>query len=215
MIFRAGEPRSGSKCAARAGKPDTGRWHHGKRADVDGFRCAPQPLVFLSFLAARRNRSTPQPATVARYWLWLDDPTEAMFDQLVKEFNATHPGIKVEYQIVPLSAYHDKLATAPAAGSGPDAWRFKVWWLGEFVKLTSTADRRRREGVGCWVEVSTFRLNRNDSSQNGLGTQGFRLPRLAGNPRGKNSAAHPTRGGTTPKGAPWLAGKISCDDWDD
>jgi len=78
-----------------------------------------------------------QAPTVVRYWLWLDDPTEPMFDQLVKEFNATHPGIKVEYQLVPLSEYHDKLVTALAAGSGPDAGRFKDWWLGEFVKLNA------------------------------------------------------------------------------
>ncbi len=78
-----------------------------------------------------------QAPTIVRYWLWLDDPTEPMFDQLVKEFNATHPGIKVEYQLVPLNEYHDKLVTALAAGSGPDAGRFKDWWLGEFVKLNA------------------------------------------------------------------------------
>ena len=84
--------------------------------------------------------SAPEPLhaqapTLVRYWLWLDDPTEPMFDQLVKEFNATHPTIKVEYQLVPLSEYHDKLVTALAGGAGPDAGRFKDWWLGEFVKL--------------------------------------------------------------------------------
>ena len=78
-----------------------------------------------------------QAPTVVRYWLWLDDPTEPMFDQLVKDFNATHPGIRIEYQLVPLSEYHDKLVTALAAGSGPDAGRFKDWWLGEFVKLNA------------------------------------------------------------------------------
>ena len=78
-----------------------------------------------------------QSPTVVRYWLWLDDPTEPMFDQLVKEFNATHSGVRVEYQLVPLSEYHDKLVTALAAGSGPDAGRFKDWWLGEFVKLNA------------------------------------------------------------------------------
>ena len=40
-----------------------------------------------------------QAPTVVRYWLWLDDPTEPMFDQLVKEFNAIHPTIRVEYQL--------------------------------------------------------------------------------------------------------------------
>ena len=51
--------------------------------------------------------------------------TEPMFDQLVKESNATHPGIKVEYQLVPLNEYHDKLVTALAGGAGPDAGWFK------------------------------------------------------------------------------------------
>jgi len=37
-----------------------------------------------------------QAPTIVRYWLWLDDPTEPMFDQLVKEFNAIHPTIRVE-----------------------------------------------------------------------------------------------------------------------
>jgi multiple sugar transport system substrate-binding protein len=60
-----------------------------------------------------------------------------MFDQLVREFNATHPTIRVEYQLVPLSEYHDKLVTALGAGSGPDAGRFKDCWLGEFVKLNA------------------------------------------------------------------------------
>jgi len=78
-----------------------------------------------------------QTPTVVHYWLWLDDPTAPMFDSLVKEFNASHPGIKVEYQLVPLSEYHDKVVTALAAGSGPDAGRFKDWWLGEFVKLNA------------------------------------------------------------------------------
>ncbi len=82
-----------------------------------------------------------QAPTVVRYWLWLDDPTEPMFGDLVKEFNAANPGIKVEYQLVPLSEYHDKLVTALAGGAGPDAGRFKDWWLGEFVKMNALASQ--------------------------------------------------------------------------
>lgn len=92
-------------------------------------------LVLLLGVAVPSQTALAQSPTVVRYWLWLDDPTDPMFDQLVTEFNATHPGIKVEYQLVPLNDYHDKLVTALAAGAGPDAGRFKDWWLGEFVKL--------------------------------------------------------------------------------
>jgi len=91
------------------------------------------PVLLLGICASPAPASAQGP-TVIRYWLWLDDPTDPMFDQLVKEFQATHPEIKVEYQLIPLKDYHDKLVTALAAGSGPDAGRFKDWWLGEFVK---------------------------------------------------------------------------------
>ena len=60
-------------------------------------------LVLLLGVTVPSQTALAQSPTVVRYWLWLDDPTEPMFDQLVKEFNATHPGIKVEYQLVPLN----------------------------------------------------------------------------------------------------------------
>ncbi|MGB9858264.1 MAG: ABC transporter substrate-binding protein [Dictyoglomaceae bacterium] len=74
-----------------------------------------------------------QKKTVIKYWLWLDDPTDPMFPDLVKQFNSLNPDIQVEYELIPLSQYHDKLVTAIGAGVGPDAARFKDWWLGEFV----------------------------------------------------------------------------------
>jgi len=71
--------------------------------------------------------------TVVNYWLWLDDSTDPVWPDLVKEFNQTHPNIEVKYQTIPLSQYHDRLLTAIGSGSAPDAARFKDWWLGEFV----------------------------------------------------------------------------------
>jgi len=110
-------------------------------------------LVILAVLGVILTCGATEPVsgqspTVVRYWLWLDDPTEPMFDQLVKEFNASHPAIKVEYQLVPLGEYHDKLVTALAAGAGPDAGRFKDWWLGEFVKLNALESLA--SSVGRW-----------------------------------------------------------------
>jgi multiple sugar transport system substrate-binding protein len=92
-------------------------------------------LILLAGVAPQVSHA--QTPTVVRYWLWLDDAADPMFDQLVKEFNATHPTIKVEYELVGLNEYHDKLVTALAGGAGPDASRFKEWWLGEFVKLNA------------------------------------------------------------------------------
>ncbi|QTL97313.1 extracellular solute-binding protein [Iocasia frigidifontis] len=68
------------------------------------------------------------------YWLWLDDPTDPTIKNLVEEYNKTHPDINVNMEMIPMSQYHDRLATALATNSGPDVARFKIWWLGEFEK---------------------------------------------------------------------------------
>lgn len=69
---------------------------------------------------------------VIKYWMWLDDPTDRTVWEMVEEFNAANPEIKVEIENIPLKDYHDKLVTALSAGAGPDVARFKDWWLGEF-----------------------------------------------------------------------------------
>lgn len=71
--------------------------------------------------------------TVVNYWYWLDTPTTPTFQTLISEFNASHPGIKIVGQLVPLSSYENKLITAISSGSAPDAARFKDWWVGQFA----------------------------------------------------------------------------------
>lgn len=95
------------------------------------------PVSVVLLVLALANLTTPgaaQAPVVVNYWLWLDDPTDPMFPALIQEFNARNPGIRVETQLTPLAQFHDKLVTAISAGSGPDATRFKDWWLGEFVQ---------------------------------------------------------------------------------
>ena len=72
--------------------------------------------------------------TVVNYWLWLDDATDPTWNELVEEFNATHPDIEVRYEVIPLAQYYDQLLTALTAGTPPDAARLKEWWLGQFVQ---------------------------------------------------------------------------------
>jgi multiple sugar transport system substrate-binding protein len=90
-------------------------------------------LALCALLLVPAFSQAQAPVTVS-YWLWLDDPTDPMFPALIKEFNDSHPGIRVVPQVIPLDQFHDKLVTAISAGSGPDASRFKDWWLGEFVQ---------------------------------------------------------------------------------
>jgi multiple sugar transport system substrate-binding protein len=68
------------------------------------------------------------------YWLWLDDTTDPVWPALVEQFHATHPDIIVDFEMIPLGQYYDRLLVAASSGSAPDAARFKEWWLGDFVE---------------------------------------------------------------------------------
>lgn len=70
--------------------------------------------------------------TTLKYWLWLDDPTDRTVHDLIDEFNSLHPDINVVIESIPLNNYYDQLLMAISAGAGPDAARFKDWWLGAF-----------------------------------------------------------------------------------
>jgi multiple sugar transport system substrate-binding protein len=71
---------------------------------------------------------------VLQYWLWQDDATDTTWADLAKQFNAQSTNGTVKLQVIPLAQYEDKMLNALASGGGPDAARFKDWWLGEFVK---------------------------------------------------------------------------------
>lgn len=73
------------------------------------------------------------------YWLWQDNATDQTWQQLADEFNQQNKSFQVKLQVIPLAQYQDKLLTALSSGGGPDACRFKDWWLGEFVDQKAVA----------------------------------------------------------------------------
>ena len=83
---------------------------------------------------ASAGSSTGKSSAVLNYWLWQDDATDQTWAQLAQEFNAQSTSGTVALQVIPLAQYEDKMLNALASGGGPDAARFKDWWLGEFVK---------------------------------------------------------------------------------
>ena len=72
--------------------------------------------------------------TRLNYWLWLDDTTDPVWPALVQQFQAENPDIVVDYELIPLAQYYDRLLVAASSGAAPDAARFKEWWLGDFVE---------------------------------------------------------------------------------
>lgn len=59
--------------------------------------------------------------------------------EMVPEFEARHPDIKVEVQQVPWTAAHEKLLTAYVGNSTPDAAQLGNTWIPEFVSLHALA----------------------------------------------------------------------------
>jgi len=55
--------------------------------------------------------------------------------ELVREFERSHPGVKVEVQNLPWSAAHEKLLTAYAGGTTPDLCQLGNTWIPEFAAL--------------------------------------------------------------------------------
>ncbi|TSA79046.1 sugar ABC transporter substrate-binding protein [Deinococcus detaillensis] len=74
----------------------------------------------LTLLATLMLTSSASAATKLVFSFW-GDPAEAPpFLEIVKNFNATHPDIQVDYQQTPWSGYWTKLDAQLAAKAGPD-----------------------------------------------------------------------------------------------
>jgi multiple sugar transport system substrate-binding protein len=63
--------------------------------------------------------------TTIRYLGHTFEPTNVLVQELIAEFEALNPDIKVEYEWVTSSQYEEKLLTELAAGIGPDLWHVR------------------------------------------------------------------------------------------
>lgn len=76
--------------------------------------------------------------------VWIMDGTSAnqdeMFAAVNKDFEAQHPGTKVDVQFIPWTAAHQKFVTSVAGGSGPDVAEMGTTWTPEFAATGALAD---------------------------------------------------------------------------
>ena len=71
--------------------------------------------------------------------MWAMGREGEVVGELVKDFEATHPGIKVHVQQIPWSAAHEKLLTSHVGGSLPDVGQLGNSWISEFGTLKAVA----------------------------------------------------------------------------
>lgn len=75
-----------------------------------------------------------QAESTVRFWYHFDNADNPM-DALVAEFEAQHPGIKVQAENIPWNSYYDNLYTAIVGGNAPDAAMVKMFAQPRLVEM--------------------------------------------------------------------------------
>jgi multiple sugar transport system substrate-binding protein len=93
-------------------------------------------FIFNRFFGGNKDGNTPQtPGTTGKtgssvtltYWgLWETTP---VMQEVIDDFEQSHPGIKVNYQQQSYRDYRERLQTAVVGGRGPDIFRFHASWV--------------------------------------------------------------------------------------
>ncbi len=68
------------------------------------------------------------------YWQYYFESKIALVDELIAQFEAENPGIKVNHQHFPYDSYQEKIAASVAAGEGPDIVNLFYGWVPKYVK---------------------------------------------------------------------------------
>ena len=68
------------------------------------------------------------------YWQYTFETRVRAMDELIKQFEAANPGIKIKHANFPYADYRTKVSAAIAAGQGPDVVQLFYGWLNDFQK---------------------------------------------------------------------------------
>src|SRR5688572_1731066 len=84
-------------------------------------------MLLLGFSVAAQD----QPVTV-KLWMHEHPPRVPLDEELLEQFAAENPNIKVEYTVVPAPEWGTTLATAMASGTGPDLFNVDSFSVGDY-----------------------------------------------------------------------------------
>jgi ABC-type glycerol-3-phosphate transport system substrate-binding protein len=63
---------------------------------------------------------TPDQPVTLTFWTHTHPPMVELNKKIIAEYEAAHPGVKIEYQTVPNTDFNTKMLTALSTGAGPD-----------------------------------------------------------------------------------------------
>ena len=78
--------------------------------------------------------TTDDKVVTIEYWQYFYESKIKLIDELIAEFEAANPGIKVVHKNFPYDSYEQKVAAAIASNSGPDIINLFYGWVPKYVK---------------------------------------------------------------------------------
>jgi multiple sugar transport system substrate-binding protein len=90
-------------------------------------------LVTVGLLLGLTSVGTPQQQVTITYWQYFFESKVRLLDQLIPQFQAANPGIRVVHENFPYDTYNQKVASAVPAGQGPDVINLFYGWVPLYV----------------------------------------------------------------------------------
>ncbi len=108
--------------------------------------------VIGALLAACAARS-PDQVTLK---FWTIGREGEVVQQLLPEFQRTHPNVRIDIQQIPLTAAHEKLLTAFAGDALPDMAQLGNTWLPEFVSVGALEPLQERVDASQLIDAKDY-----------------------------------------------------------
>lgn len=89
--------------------------------------------VAVAVLLAGAGTVSSQPRVTITYWQYFFESKVKLVDQLIAQFEAQNPGVRVVHEHFPYDAYNQKVASAVPAGQGPDVINLFYGWVPLYV----------------------------------------------------------------------------------
>lgn len=98
-------------------------------------------VIILGTSCLRRNSDSREDAsTLLRFMYFGNEMDVSIAETLVREFEAQHPGVAVNLEVVGWTRYQEKLMTQAIGGRAPDLVRLSAQWMARYAQLGLLAD---------------------------------------------------------------------------
>ena len=102
-------------------------------------------VILATFVATVLFSALMTPAsaqTTVKVWLHEHPPRVAIDKAIIAEFEKANPDIKIQYDVIPVGEYGQKLLTAFASGSGPDVFMNSILFVAQYqsAKILAPVD---------------------------------------------------------------------------